>query len=295
MDEAIEGFLYYLRAERHSSDNTIDAYQRDLCRFAAWAVERNLPHPGAVSGADVSDYLVHLDRQGLALRSIARHRSTLRQLYRYLIREHIVEQDPAVLVGAPKFGQPLPTVLSARQVEALLAEPNRGHALGLRDAAMIEVMYATGLRVSELVSLRRHQINAEVGLLRVTGKGDKERLAPIGDRALILVGRYLFEARPLVDRDGRVPHLFLSRRGAAMTRQNFWKRLRQHALAAGIPGKVSPHVLRHSFATHLLEHGADLRAVQAMLGHSDISTTQIYTHVTQARLRAIHEEHHPRG
>lgn len=295
MDDAIEGFLYYLKVERARSDNTVQAYGRDLQQFAAWLGERGIPSPADVSHAHLVDYLVSLDEGGLGLRSIARARTSIRQLFKFLLREGLVEADPSTLIEAPRFPAPLPVVLSGKQVEALLAAPDRTSPLGLRDAAMIELLYATGLRVTELVTLPWRAIDAEIGLLRVRGKGDKERLVPVGEQALDLIRRYLRESRPQLDPDGTSPALFVNRRGTPMTRQNFWQRLRGWAVAAGIPGKVSPHVLRHSFATHLLENGADLRALQAMLGHADISTTQIYTHVTQARLAALHARFHPRG
>jgi len=295
MEEAIEGFVYYLVAERHLAGNTVEAYRRDVTRFASWCADLDLLDPGQVGREHVADYLVHLDQEGLGLRSIARARSSIRQLFRYLVRERLLTEDPTALVQAPRFPKPLPDVLTAIQIEALLAAPDPATTLGLRDAAMIELMYSTGLRVSELVSVALHQIDLEAGLVQVHGKGDKERLVPVGDRARVLVKRYLLAARPQLDPSTQAPELFLGRRGHGMTRQNFWQRLRRYAREVGIPNRVSPHVLRHSFATHLLEHGADLRAVQAMLGHADITTTQIYTHVTRERLKQLHARHHPRG
>jgi integrase/recombinase XerD len=295
VEEAIEGFTYYLKVERNRSDHTVESYARDLRRFSAWLEGRGVRDPRAVERSHVADWLVALDREDLGLRSIARARTSVRQLFKFLIKEGTVELDPTALVDAPRFAAPLPTVFTTQHVEKLLAAPDRTDPLGLRDAAMIEVLYATGLRVSELVGLTLASIDADVGLVKVRGKGDKERLVPIGDRALALIGRYLREARPLHDLGGRAPTVFVTRRGKRMTRQNFWQRLGAHARAAGLRGKVSPHVLRHSFATHLLEHGADLRALQAMLGHADISTTQIYTHVTRVRLQRLHAEFHPRG
>lgn len=293
MDAALEGFMYYLKVERNRSDHTVQSYARDLQRFAAWLAGRGIDEPSGVGHGDVSAYLLHLDAEGLGLRSIARARTSIRQLFRFLVREGRLDADPSALVDAPRFPAPLPVVLSQAQVEGLLGAPD-GTPLGLRDRAMIELLYASGLRVSELVGLPLRSLDAEIGIVLVRGKGDKERLVPTGPRALRLIGDYLRDGRPALQR-GRCPSLFLSRLGTAMTRQNFWQRLRRYAQQAGIPGKVSPHVLRHSFATHLLEHGADLRSLQAMLGHSDISTTQIYTHVTQERLAALHAQHHPRG
>ncbi len=295
MDAALEGFVYYLKVERHSSDHTVAAYGRDVRRFADWCADNGIEDPTRVDREHVSQHLVWLDAQGLGLRSIARARTSVRQFFRFLLREKLVDADPTQLVDAPRFGSPLPTVLSARAVEDLLAAPDRSHPLGLRDAAMIEVLYSTGLRVSELVGLLRARVDARVGLVQVLGKGDKERLVPVGDRALLLIRDYLQWARPRHDPQARTAQLFVGRHGRAMTRQNFWQRLKKHARSADIRGKVSPHVLRHSFATHLLENGADLRSLQAMLGHADISTTQIYTHVTTERLRRLHADYHPRG
>lgn len=295
MDDALEGFMYYLKVERNRSVNTLDAYGRDLRRFTAWCSEQGVDAPQRVTRELVADHLVCLDRQDLGLRSIARARTAIRQLFGFLVREGVVEADPSLLVDAPRFPAPLPVVLSQGQVEALLQAPDRSSPLGLRDAAMIQLLYSTGLRVSELIGLPRAAVDPTVGLLQVRGKGDKDRLVPTGERSLVLMVRYLRDARPLHDPVGGAPQVFVSRRGAAMTRQNFWQRLRKWAAVAGVTGKVSPHVLRHSFATHLLEHGADLRHLQAMLGHADIGTTQIYTHVTRARLQAMHAQYHPRG
>jgi integrase/recombinase XerD len=295
MQEAVEGFTYYLKVERNRADLTLEAYTRDLLRFVAWAAERGVDHPSAVTGPLVSEYLVSLDKDGLSLRSIARARTTLRQLFRFLVREGHLEADPAALVRAPRFPSPLPTVFTEAQVEALLAAPDRHQPLGLRDAAMIELLYATGLRVSELVALPKAAVDGDVGVLRIRGKGDRDRLVPVGDVALDLMARYLREVRPLHDPGNRAAQVFLNRRGRGMTRQNFWQRLNAYGREIGLRGKISPHVLRHSFATHLLEHGADLRSLQAMLGHADITTTQIYTHVTRTRLQALHARFHPRS
>jgi integrase/recombinase XerD len=295
LQDAVEGFLYYLKVERKRADNTIEAYRLDATAFVTWLEARGTTAITEVERELLSEYLLHLDQKELTLRSIARARSSLRQLFRYLVKDGHLPADPTALVRAPRFLEPLPVVLTEAQVTALLASPNRSTPLGLRDAAMIEVLYATGLRVSELVKLPLSEVDAEVGLVRVWGKGNRERLVPIGDQALELVGRYLREVRPLHDPGLRCKTLFVGHHGTSMTRQNFWQRLRLWARQAGFRGKLSPHVLRHSFATHLLEHGADLRALQAMLGHADITTTQIYTHVTRARLQQIHAKFHPRN
>ena len=295
MDEAVEGFLYWLAAERGRSENTLLAYSHDIRRFVGWLDTQQIRSPADVTQSHVADYLVWLDSQQVGLRSIARARSSIRQWFRFLAKEGHLTLDPTARVSAPRFPAPLPNVLSSRSVELLLDAPNKGTPLGLRDAAMIELMYSTGLRVSELVGLPHKGLDPEEGLVKVRGKGNKERLVPVGDRALALVRRYLTESRPVLDEDRSSPALFVSQLGESMTRQNFWERLTRYARIAGIRGKVSPHVLRHSFATHLLENGADLRSLQAMLGHADIATTQIYTHVTQARLAELHRRHHPRG
>jgi integrase/recombinase XerD len=295
MEDAIEAFLYDLKVVRNRSDNTWKAYAADLRRFAAFAAERGVTDVRGIDAALVADHLVWLERNENALRSIARARTTIRQWMQFLVSDGLLTEDPTTRVRAPRFAQPLPNVLSEAQVTKLLAAPDRATTLGLRDAAMIEVLYATGLRVSELVSLPLAGVDPEIGLLRVRGKGDKDRLVPVGDVALALVQRWLTEGRPLFDPALRAREVFLARGGEAMTRQNFWQRLTRYARVAGITTEVSPHVLRHSFATHLLEHGADLRALQVMLGHSDIATTQIYTHVSRARLVAMHGQFHPRG
>jgi integrase/recombinase XerD len=299
MDEALEGFMYFLKVERNRSANTVEAYVRDCRRFADWLADRKgsdaLDALGSTSRQDVIDHLDAIGEQGVSQRSVARARTSIRQWFRFLVAEGLVEDDPTVLVGAPKFTSPLPTVLGSSQVEALLDAPDRSTPLGSRDAAMIAVLYSSGLRVTELVTLPWRNVDAQTGLIRVLGKGDKERLVPIGERALNAIRTYLQTGRPALDPANGASALFVSNRGSAMTRQNFWTRIRHYARLAGIPGKVSPHVLRHSFATHLLEHGADLRSLQAMLGHADISTTQIYTHVSRARLARLHAEHHPRG
>ncbi len=287
---ALDGFLSWLKVERAASHNTLLAYRADLARLAEWMESNGRPDAGSVEHVDLAAYIVHLSRGGLSGRSIQRHRSAFRQLFRQLLAENLIPRDPSTLVEAPRAKRRLPSVFSERQVEAILAEPDVLEALGLRDRAMIELMYATGLRVSELVKLPAAAVHLEGGFLRVLGKGGKERLIPCGEVATEWLVRYWKEARP---RGGSAA--FLSRQGRAMTRQNFWVRLTGYAKRAGIKGKVSPHVLRHSFATHLLNHGADLRAVQAMLGHADIATTEIYTHVSRERLKRIHAEFHPRG
>jgi integrase/recombinase XerD len=294
VDQAIEGYEYHLRVERGRSPNTLLAYRADLRRFAAFLAERGVRAPKDIGPQHLADYLVFLDKNGLGARSAARMRSVVQGWMRFLVADGVLQEDPTSIVDSPRFLAPLPTFLTGPEVEALLSAPDQATNLGLRDAAMLELMYATGLRVSELVTLQRHQYDPVEGLLRVLGKGSKERLVPVGDRAIDLIRRWLAQ-RHVFDPAGEAPELFVGRRGKGMTRQNFWERVVVHARVAGLRLPVYPHVLRHSFATHLLENGADLRAVQAMLGHSEITTTQIYTHVTRARLKAMHAQYHPRG
>lgn len=294
-DAVIDGFVGHLRVERGRSEHTIAAYRADVARFAQWLDGRGVDEAGEVTQQDLADHLVWLQGQGLGLRSIARARSSIGQLFKFLLVEEEVDHDATALVEAPRFHMPLPTVLSETSVTRLLDTPDPSTPLGLRDRAMIQVMYSTGLRVSELVDLRLDRVRFDPPLVLVRGKGNKERLVPMGETAGRWMARYLAESRALLDPAGASPQVFVGRHGEAMTRQNFWRRLKEHALVAGIRGKVSPHVLRHSFATHLLTHGADLRAIQVMLGHADLSTTQIYTAVSRERLKRVHAEFHPRG
>ena len=247
-----------------------------------------------LSAGDLQDYLAHRFSLGLAASSSARQLSAIKSFYRWLKREGRVAEDPALLISRPKTGRPLPKTLTEADVEALLQAPDLGSPLGLRDRAMLEVLYATGLRVTELVTLTLSQVNVRQGLVRVIGKGDKERLVPLGEEALHWLMRYTREGRPLLlGNDQEL--LFPSQRGTCMTRQTFWHRIKQLAQVAGVQKSLSPHTLRHAFATHLLNHGADLRVVQLLLGHSDLSTTQIYTHVAQQRLQDLYQKHHPRS
>lgn len=294
LDQAADLYLEHLKVERHLSRNTLDAYSRDLAAFGRFCAARGLTEAVAVDGSTVLEYLIALSKACRAVRTQARQLVTLRGLFRHLRRERLLSADPTAGVELPRLGRKLPQVLTLDEVEALLAAPAQDSAAGLRDAAMIELLYATGLRVSELCQLRVADVNLERGVLLATGKGRKQRIVPIGESAVALVARYLREARPAADRQ-RSEALFLSRLGGALTRQAFWKLLRRHAVVAGITKVISPHKLRHSFATHLLERGADLRAVQAMLGHADISTTQIYTHLDRSQIFETFRRHHPRA
>lgn len=290
----LDRFLDALWLEKGLSQHTRDAYRSDLGHFHGWLQARGLTLPEA--GREIIlDHLAWRLAEGYQARSTARFLSGLRGFYRYLLREGLIVEDPTLRVELPRLGRPLPRALSEADVEALLAAPQLDEPLGLRDRCMLEVLYACGLRVSELTGLTLEQLNLRQGVLRVFGKGSRERLVPLGEEALLWLQRYLLEARPLLlgGRPGEV--LFPSQRGEQMTRQTFWHRIKKHAAQAGIVAPLSPHTLRHAFATHLLNHGADLRVVQVLLGHSNLSTTQIYTQVARARLQALHAQHHPRG
>jgi integrase/recombinase XerD len=247
------------------------------------------------SRGDLLDYLSGCVGKGARPRTTARLLSSLRRFYGYLVREERIKTDPTALIDSPKIGRPLPKSLTEEQVEKLLQSPDVATHYGLRDRAMLETLYATGLRVSELVGLTLSQVSLTQGVVRVIGKGDKERLVPMGEEAVAWISRYLAEGRPKLVRSRSTDALFTTARGGPMTRQAFWHNLKVHTRTAGIQTALSPHTLRHAFATHLLNHGADLRVVQMLLGHADLSTTQIYTHVAQARLKSLHEMHHPRG
>ncbi|MCB1736068.1 MAG: site-specific tyrosine recombinase XerD [Gammaproteobacteria bacterium] len=280
--------------ERGLADNTLKAYRSDLSKIAEWLAERDV----ALEAADrthLLDYLSWRARHGSHARSSARLLSSLRRYYRWLLREKRIETDPTAQIDSPRLGRPLPKSLTEADVEALLDAPDPDDMLGLRDRAMLEVLYACGLRVSELVALRIDELNTRQGVVRVVGKGGKQRLVPLGEVALDWLSRYLIESRPELLRGRPTPDLFPTRRGQAMTRQAFWQLIKRYAKAASIEKPLSPHTLRHAFATHLLNHGADLRVVQMLLGHSDLSTTQIYTHVARERLKQLHQSHHPRG
>lgn len=292
-ETVIEDYIDALWLERGLSQHTQAAYRRDLQAFAGWLASRGRPLLSAEAG-DVLGFLGSRQAEGRSARSSARLLSCLRGFYRYQLREGRIQQDPTLHVDSPRLGRRLPSTLSETEVERLLEAPDLEDELGLRDRCMLELLYATGMRVSELVELELDQLSLAQGVVRVHGKGQRERLVPFGDEALHWLRRHLNEARPALIAAGSSA-LFPSRRGHAMTRQAFWHRIRRHAQTAGITAPLSPHTLRHAFATHLLNHGADLRIVQLLLGHADLSTTQIYTHVAQARLQALHARHHPRG
>lgn len=290
----IDRFLDSLWLEKGLADNTRASYRSDLALFNGWLEGRGIELRNAGREA-ILDHLAWRLENGYQARSTARLLSGLRGFYRYLLREGDIAVDPTLRVELPRVGRPLPRAISEADVEALLAAPDIDDPLGLRDRAMLEVLYACGVRVSELVGLTLEQISLRQGVLRAFGKGRKERLVPLGEEALAWLERYLREARGTLLAGRPCDALFPSQRGEQMTRQTFWHRIKLHARTAGISTSISPHTLRHAFATHLLNHGADLRTVQMLLGHSDLSTTQIYTHIARARLQALHAMHHPRG
>jgi integrase/recombinase XerD len=294
LDRAIDLYLDHVKVERNLAPNSVSAYARDLARFAAFCVRKRTASVEAIGAQTVLEYLIELSAAKLSVRTQARQLVTLRGLFRYLRAEKHLTADPTAGVELPRIGRKLPEVLTLDEVERILAAPDRTTSLGLRDATMLELLYATGLRASELCALRVDDLDPETGVLSTLGKGRKQRLVPVGQAALALLREYLEKARPGLDKH-RVNDLFLSRLGRRMSRQAFWKMVRDAALKVGVQKSIYPHMLRHSFATHLLERGADLRAVQAMLGHADISTTQIYTHVSRSHLVDVYRRHHPRA
>lgn len=291
----IEDYLAYLGAERGLSRNTIAAYGRDL-RSLAEFVERRVPvRPGDVAPADLRGFLARLADRGRSPKSRARAASSIRGLFAFLESSGVCTGNPAALLRVRRSTGRLPRVLSASEVERLMGGADEKRTHGVRDRAMLELLYGTGLRVSELVGLRMEALDLEAGCVRVLGKGSRERIVPVGRAARAALLGYLETARPALLNGRRSPHVFVTARGRSMTRQGFWKRIKRYVVALGLPADAGPHTLRHSFATHLLEGGADLRAVQAMLGHADVETTQVYTHVVPGRLRRVYRAHHPRA
>jgi len=290
----IERFLDALWMEKALSQNTLDAYRSDLAALTTWLTSKGTALISA-SREDLLGYLAVKGKKGAHSRSLARLLSSLRRFYRYQLREGRIKEDPTVRIDTPKLGQPLPKTLTEDEVERLLASPNMDKPLGLRDRAMFEVLYASGLRVSELINLEMNQVSCRQGVLQVMGKGNKERLVPLGEEAIVWLDTYFKDARPVLLKGQSSDVMFPTQRGKAMTRQAFWHNIRRYAQLAGINKTLSPHTIRHAFATHLLNNGADLRVVQMLLGHNNLSTTQIYTHVARERLKSLHAEHHPRG
>ncbi|MGE5318634.1 MAG: site-specific tyrosine recombinase XerD [Hyphomicrobiaceae bacterium] len=294
-DALIDRFCDHLWLEDGLADLTLAAYRHDLKTFAAWLEKERDRRLDAVVAGDIEAYLAWRFARRSQPRSAARYSSALKRFYRFLLRENLVASDPTLNLDRPKLPRALPKTLTEADVERLLDSADADTPLGLRDRAMLETLYATGLRVSELVGLKVTALNLSDGVLRVTGKGNKDRLVPLGEESVQWLRRYMTDARPVLLEKSLSDAVFVTARGDGMTRQGFWYLIKRHALAAGITRPLSPHTLRHAFATHLLNHGADLRVVQILLGHSDISTTQIYTHVARERLKQLHAQHHPRG
>jgi len=294
-DSLLDQFCDTLWLEDGLARNTLDSYRRDLRQFGAWLERRERKGLVAAQHADIQDYLGYLYARKTRASSAARLLSSLKRFYRYLVRSGKSPADPTLKIEAPSLPRRLPKSLTESDVENLIAAPDIGSPLGLRDRAMLETLYASGLRVSELVTLKTVQVSHDMGVVRVIGKGSKERLVPLGEEALDWLRRYMQEARPAILAGKTSDDLFVTSRGTAMTRQAFWQLIKRYGARAALGKPISPHTLRHAFATHLINHGADLRVVQLLLGHSDISTTQIYTHVARERLKQLHAKHHPRG
>lgn len=295
LDHYIDGFIKYLAVERGLAENTMDSYYRDLKHWQKFLANHDINRMDEIDEHKILLYLMHLKQEGKAVTTVSRHLASIKTFYKFLLGEKLVSSNPAAKLETPKTGVRLPQVMTEDEVDKLLQQPNLSTPAGIRDKAMLELLYATGLRVSELVSLDIDQVNLDVGLLRCMGKGAKERVVPIGSVAAEYLRLYLQKGRTRLANKHSRNALFLNHLGTRLTRQGFWKILKKYVQDAGIKTNVTPHTLRHSFATHLLEHGADLRAVQEMLGHADISTTQIYTHVTQTRLKQVYNQTHPRA
>jgi integrase/recombinase XerD len=291
----LDQFLHYLTVEKGLSDNTIEAYHHDLTRFLVHLREKGIEDLSKVEKVNLRAFLLGLKHQGLSARTLARNQVSLRTFFRFLVLEGSLKVNPTEELESPKTVKTLPEILTFREVEQLLNQPNLKTYLGIRDRAMIEILYATGMRVSELIHLPMNQVNLDAGYALIYGKGSKERVVPLGSEAIKWIRHYLQTVRNRLLKGKENPLLFLGRSGKGMSRQRFWKSIKAYSQKAGIRKRMTPHLLRHSFASHLLERGADLRSVQMMLGHADISTTQIYTHVTGDRLKKVHQKYHPRG
>lgn len=294
MKRAVDAFLDYISVERGLSVNTISSYRRDLGFYCQFLESKGTSALSRVTRDDITNFMFSQKDKGIAANSIARRLAAIRMFHRFLCRENITPLDPSSLIESPKLWKKVPDTLSCQEVESLLSAPRGSGEQEVRDRAILEVMYATGMRVSEVVNLKRDNVNLEVGFLRCVGKGNKERVIPLGKKAIAGVTRYLAESRGRLLGKRQSDYLFVSRMGENISRQSFWKMIKKYALQAGIKKNIKPHALRHSFATHLIERGADLRSVQEMLGHSDISTTQIYTHINKDRLKTVHKNFHPR-
>ncbi len=293
-EEIVDRFLDAIWMERGLSSNTLSAYRADIMSLARWLAEREVALPAAKK-SDLLGFIAWRVDHGARPRSTARQLSSFRRFYRYLVREGVIGEDPTAQIAMPKIGRSLPKSLTEQEVESLVGAPDISDPLGYRDRTMLEVLYATGLRVSELINLSRAQVNLNQGVLRIIGKGDRERLIPLGEECQDWIRGFMDGPRSEILLERQTDYLFPTRRGDRMTRQAFWHIIKRYARTAGVDKELSPHTLRHAFATHLLNHGADLRVVQMLLGHSDLSTTQIYTHVARERLKDLHARHHPRG
>ncbi|MFA6078898.1 MAG: site-specific tyrosine recombinase XerD [Candidatus Omnitrophota bacterium] len=294
MNELLAEFLDYLTVEKGLSKNTILSYKADLTHFISYVEENGKSEMGDITRQDITDYLLFQKGKGLSGNSISRALVSIKMFYRFLIQERFIKDDVAGVLESPKLIRPLPNVLSIAEVDKLLGAPDLRDWMGIRDKAALELLYATGMRVSEMVELTTDRLDLDVGFVRCRGKGDKERIVPIGKKSKEAIVRYMEKVRPKLLKDKTDTHLFLSRLGKKVSRVSFWKMMKKCTKQARIKKEIMPHTLRHSFATHLLERGADLRVVQEMLGHSDIATTQIYTHVNKDRLKSIHKQFHPR-
>lgn len=295
MKDYAEEFLNYLVVERGLSENTISAYRRDLYKYIDFITgQKKRTHLSEISHNEIQDYMMFQKEKGLSGNSISRSLVAIKVFHRFLLREKYIKEDVTSVLDSPKLWKHLPEALSLSEVEEILRRPNIRNRIGLRDRAALELMYATGLRVSELVNLNIENVNLDIGFVRCIGKGGKERIVPMGRQSQQALTRYLERSRAKLLKSQSIDTLFLSRLGKGISRQGFWKMLKKYARLAGIKKEITPHTLRHSFATHLLERGADLRVVQEMLGHADISTTQIYTHINKERLKSIHHKFHPR-
>jgi integrase/recombinase XerD len=295
MQDLIEIFLNYLSVEKGVSSNTIESYKNDLIFYQNYLKEKGIDSFLKVNRQDISDFMLKQKEKNLSASSISRRLSCLKTFYRFLLREKIISSDPTEAMQSPKLWKKVPDTLNIEEIERLIAQPNIRTKIGIRDKAILDMMYATGMRVSEVVNLKLEQLNLEMGFLRCIGKGNKERIIPLGRYACNAIKRYIQESRNLLLGKKQSEYLFLNRRGYPISRQGLWKIIKKYARMAGIKKPVRPHIIRHSFATHLLEGGADLRSVQEMLGHSDISTTQVYTHINKDYLKMIHKKFHPRG
>lgn len=294
MKEFLEEFINYLSVERGLSANTLAAYKRDLNKYFAYLTSQNIDSPDKVGKNNITSFMLSQKQKEMSINSVSRNLAAIKSFHRFLVREGLIKLDPTSLIESPKIFKHIPEVLNQAEVESLIKISFSQKWQGIRDNALLELLYASGMRVSEIVNLRIEDLNLDVGFIRCVGKGQKERVVPIGKKAIFALNRYLEKVKPKLSKENSGSFIFLSRLGKKLSRQSVWKMVKHYAKRAKIKKVIKPHTLRHSFATHLLERGADLRSVQEMLGHSDISTTQIYTHVDKDRLKAIHKKFHPR-